>query len=460
LCPAWYAATSCRHRGDRDARDGLESRLSTATQRQNVIALAHMLGYRLHGAAAATVPVVLTLSRVPSADVTIPRGAQLRTADVRDPIRFQLLEPVHLRVGDDPPEADGVAEQAASRQQRLDAIGTPHLAVPLDHAPYLDRSLLITDDAGAWFETDSLLGSSPADRHFVVTVDSFDRATVRFGDGRNGLPPTGTLAFTYKTGGGARGNVEAGTLTVVDTPIFDAAGQPVTVRATNPVRATGGVDRESLAHAKRMAPRMLRAPTRSVAREDFEIHALGVPGVARALMLTSNEDPTIAENAGDLLVIPHGGGPPSQALLDAVLHQVTVIYPSTLTFVVRTVPPRYRVVDLAARLTLRAATAPADVGRRLRDRLAAFFAPSLPDGTPNPDVDFGFHLRVDGALDGRLAWSDLANLVLDTPGVRKLAAGAVDLTLSGEPADVPLAIREFPVLGDVVLIRADTGEPF
>ena len=49
-------------------------------------------------------------------------------------------------------------------------------------------------------------------------------------------------------------------------------------------------------------------------------------------MLTSNEDPGIAENTGILFVIPRGGGAPSAALKDAVKQQVTVVFPNTLTF--------------------------------------------------------------------------------------------------------------------------------
>jgi len=445
------------HYQDNQAR---ESRLVTATQRQNVIALAKMLGYRLHGAAAATVPVELTLARIPQADVSVPAGTVLRTDDARNPLRFQVLEAVLIRAGQDPPVTMGVAEQSESHEQRLDAVGTPLLEVGLERSPYLDSSLRVRDTGGDWIEVDSLLGSTPADRHFTVSTDSLDHATVRFGDGRNGLPPSGALVMTYKTGGGVRGNVEPGAIRVVEGTVFDAHGQPVQVSVSNPVKASGGVDRESIAHAKRMAPLSLRAPARSVAREDFEIHALKVPGIARALMLTSNEDATLSENAGDVLVVPQGGGPPSQALLDAVLHQVTVVYPSTLTFQVRVVPPLYKPIDIEARLLLGPTAAPADVGRRIRERLATFFAPSLSNGTPNPSVDFGFALREDGADDGRLAWSDIANLVLDTPGVRKLAQGAVDLLLNGAPADVTLGIRAFPVLGQLSLTRADTGASF
>jgi len=437
-----------------------ESRLVTATQRANVIALARMLGYRLHGATAATPPVELSLSRVPSADVTVPAGAVMRTQDARDPIVFQLLEAVTIRAGQDPPKVVGIAEQSQSHQQFVDAVGTPYLEVALERAPYLDGSISVTDGTGAWAEVESLLASGPADRHIVVSVDSLDRATVRWGDGRNGLPPSGTLTLSYKAGGGTRGNVDVGAIRVLETSVLDARGQPVVVSVTNPVKANDGLDRETIEHAKIVAPQTLRAPARCVAREDFEIRALAVPGVGRALMLTSSQDATIGENSGDLVVVPRGGGVLSQALLDAVLHQVTVTFPHTLTFEVRAMPPAYRVVNVEARLRLRPGAAPADVGRRIRDRLAAFFAPSLPNGTPNPEVDFGYYLRADGELDGRLAWSDVANLVLDTPGVRKLGQGAVDLTLNGLASDVMLAVREFPVLGQVTLIEAETGFPF
>jgi hypothetical protein len=444
-------------RVDQNAR---ESRLVTATQRANVIALARMLGYRLRGAAAATVPVEFSLSRVPPADVVVPTGTVMRTMDAPEPVRFQLREPVTIRAGQDPPRAMGIAEQSQSHVQLIDAVGSPYLEVALERSPYLDVSLAVTDGANTWTEVESLLASGPADRHFVVVVDSLDRATVRWGDGRNGLPPSGTLTLRYKTGGGARGNVEPGAIRVIESSILDARGQPVQLAVTNPNRANDGVERETIEHAKVVAPLTLRTPARSVAREDFEIHALAVPGVGRALMLTSNEDPTISENSGDLVIVPQGGGVPSQALLDAVTNKVTVDYPHTLTFEVRAMPPPYRAVNVMARLRLRPGAAPADVGRRIRDRLAAFFAPTLPNNTPNPDVNFGFYLRAEGELEGHLAWSDVANLVLDTTGVRKLDHGAVDLTLNGAAADVVLAVRQFPILGTVTLLHAETGAPF
>ncbi|HEU4407248.1 MAG TPA: baseplate J/gp47 family protein [Polyangiaceae bacterium] len=435
-----------------------ESRLVTATQRTSVIALARMLGYRLAGARAATAVVRFTLARPPLADVVFPAGTVVRTQEVTEPVRFQLLAPVTIPAGADPPAAEGTAEHSSTHEQLFDARALGGTDVPLEFTPFLDGSAQVVAGNGAFTELESLLSAGPNDRAFLALVDQADRATLRFGSGVSGAPPTGTLEVTYKTGGGAAGNVEAGRLVVLEGAFADAAGRPVQVTVTNPERASGGVNRQSLASAKLLAPESLRALTRSVAREDFEINARRLPAVARALMLTSNEDPTVAENSGVLYVVPQGGGPPTPALKNLVLKQVTVVYPCTLTFQVSVQDPVYKVVDVAARLSLRPGETPGVVRDRVRKRLADFFRVSEPDGTPNPRVDFGFNVKdAEGHPAGELAWSDVFDVVRDTPGVRKVGGGVGDLRLNGLPADVKLAPREFPVLGDVALTDGDTG---
>ncbi len=89
-----------------------ESRLVTATQRKNVMALARMLGYRLSGARAATANVVFTLPRAPAADVIIPAGTIVRTQEVTEPVRFQLLTPIVIAGGSSPATAMGVVEHS------------------------------------------------------------------------------------------------------------------------------------------------------------------------------------------------------------------------------------------------------------------------------------------------------------------------------------------------------------
>ncbi len=436
-----------------------ESRWSTATQRRSIIALASLVGESLLGAAAATAEVELSLARPPASDVLVPAGTVLRTDEAPRPVRFQLLAPALFRAGLDPALVLAVAEHSQTHTLTIATSGAPNLIVRLDAAPYLEGSLTAATPQGPFSTVGSFLATGPTDRHVVVDVDDQGQATLRFGDGRVGVAPAGSLSLSYKSGGGEVGNVERGALRVVESTVLDASGRPASVRVTNPARATGGIDRETVAQARRRIPEAVRAPSRTVAREDFEIHARQVPGVARALMLTRNEDPTIGENAGVLYVVPRGGGMPTPALRGQVFRQVTVVYPCTLTFQVQVQNPVYRTIDVQVRIYLTAGAAPAVVGRSLRDRLAEHFAVSLKDGTPNPQVDFGHYLRTDpAASSGDLAWSKIADVVIDTQGVHKLADARLGLTLNGLPADVLLAVRELPVLGRVSIVRADTGE--
>lgn len=436
-----------------------ETRIVTATQRRALAAAAVLVGERLFGSAAATVELELSLPRPATADVTIPAGTIVRTDDAPRPARFQLLAPVLLRAGQDPPLVIAQGEHSQTHSVAIETAGTPGLIVGLEQSPFVDGSLVAATSQGTFTPVESFLATSATDRHVVVDVGDDGRARLRFGDGLQGVPPTGRLSLTYKSGGGASGNVRAGTLRVVESTVLDAVGRPVSLRVINRQPAAGGIDRETIAHARRRIPEAVRAPGRTVAREDFEIHARQVAGVARALMLTRNEDPTIEENAGILYIVPNGGGPPSQTLRNEVLHQVTVVHPSTLTFQARVQAPVYSVVDVTAQVYLTAGINPSAVAELLRARLASFFAISLPDGSPNPQIDFGFYLPDHEANPiGELAWSQVANVVIDTPGIRKLAEPPHGVLLNGHGGDVRLATREFPVLGNVTIVRADTGE--
>jgi hypothetical protein len=152
-----------------------ESRLVTATQRKSVMALATMLGYRLHGAKAATAEVWLDLERAPVANVTIPTGTVVRTQEVTQPVRFQLLAPAVIAAAADPPRTLAIVENSKTHTQLFDARGLVNLEIHLDFTPFLDDSAVVSTPQGAFSEVHSFLDSRPNDRHFVAIVDQNDR---------------------------------------------------------------------------------------------------------------------------------------------------------------------------------------------------------------------------------------------------------------------------------------------
>jgi hypothetical protein len=437
-----------------------ESRLLTATQRKNLIALTKLLGFRPAGARAATVEEVFTLAAPPAADVVLPQGTQVRTASISDPAVFQLLGDVVIPAGASPPIATGTLEHSAPQDELFASTGLPNQEVLLPATPYLDGSAQVSAGNGDYAEVPNFLGSTANDRHFLVLVDQADRATVRFGNGVNGTVPSGTISVRYKTGGGAVGNVNAGTLTKLEGSFTDAHGNPVAISATNPQPASGGTDRQSIAQIQALAPESIRVLSRTVSREDYEVNARRLPEVAQALMLTSNEDAGIAENTGILFVIPRGGGLPSLALKDAVKQEVTVVFPNTLTFQVAVQDPVYLRVDVRATIYLRQGANANLVRAGIQKALAGFFAVSLPNGTPNPAVDFGWNVKdANGDPAGEVAVSDVFDVVRDVAGIRKIGDRPDDFLLNGAREDLVLGTREFPALGQVTLVNGNTRQP-
>ena len=116
----------------------------------------------------------------------------------------------------------------------------------------------------------------------VDDYDGDDGATLRFGDGVFGIVPAAGLMFeaTYRTGGGARGNVAADSVTRLD-PSHPLA--PVILSVTNPLAASGGRDEEPDDHVREIAPQDFRVtPYRAVRAEDYERAATRLSWVQRA----------------------------------------------------------------------------------------------------------------------------------------------------------------------------------
>lgn len=428
-----------------------ESRITTATQRKNLLALAKLLNYIPAGAHAATAAVTFTLAAPvvggrtvtlnPPATPTPTNPTVVKTQDATDPVEFQLLSPVVITAGNT--TGSGIVENSHSEvPETFSSTGLANQAYRLTRSPYLDGSSGVVASDGTYTQVTNFLQSTSADRHFVATIDDQDRVTISFGNGTNGKVPVGTITVNYKTGGGLVGNVVTASIIAVDGSFVDSAGFPITVTASNPASATGGQDRESNERIRENAPQAIKSPTRTVSRDDFETHALEVSGVDRALMLTRNEDTGIAENAGQLYVVPAGIGFPTITLKNAVLDKFVTTYPHTITFSPGVVDPVYLDVGLKVVLFLKPGFAVATVKANIRQAVADFFATTATQnlitilglrinaGAKNPLIDFGFNLKsASGAPAQELVLSDLFEVVAAVDGIREIGDGITDFQL-------------------------------
>lgn len=451
-------------------RQANESRVTTAFLRKSMLAFAKLVAFRPQGAIAAVALEQFTLvnqNGVPTpaaADVVLTKGTLVHTPQVPGAIDFQLLEDLVIPMGQT--SAEGMVENSTAQTEAFVSTGLKGQAYRLTQAPYLDKSLSALAGNGAYAEASSFVDVKGTDLSFTVAVDENDSATLRFGNGNLGAIPAGTVVTDYRTWGGLVGRLGPSALTKISGAFADGNGTPVRIVVTNREATTIGLDRQSVERLRELLPLAARVMRTAVAREDYEIGALEVPTVARALHLTSNEDPAVGENHGFLFLLLIDGLPPPQVLLDRVSAQFFRVsgypkppYPSAGTYTLTILGALFKTVDVHVKLFKRKGVTGSKAKAAILRELAAFFAIQNADGSSNERVNFGFYLQnTDGAPTNVLAYSDVYNTVRDVAEVLKLGAGDGDFLLNGLRADVPLLVKEFPRFGTAVIIDGDTGQ--
>lgn len=140
-------------------------------------------------------------------------------------------------------------------------------------------TLQVFVDDVAWDEASTLAGAGPKERRFVTRTDDDDRTTVVFGNGDRGARvPSGVenVKAVYRQGIGRAGNVRAGQVSLL-------LSRPMGVQAvTNPLRASGGADREDIADARANVPLAVAALDRLVSLQDYADFARTFAGIAKA----------------------------------------------------------------------------------------------------------------------------------------------------------------------------------
>lgn len=134
----------------------------------------------------------------------------------------------------------------------------------------------------AWTAIDDLGRAGPLDTAYQLDAEA---GTVRFGDGVHGrVPSTGSriVATGLRVGGGAAGNLPAGTLSKLDSTLDLVTGakrkpEPA-IDIFQPLALQGGSDAETLDLAERRIPAYFQHRDRAVTAEDYRVLAREAPG--------------------------------------------------------------------------------------------------------------------------------------------------------------------------------------
>lgn len=281
-----------------------EAFIDTATQRQSLLNLATLFGYRPSGPTPATLDVKFTNRG--STPIDLPAGTQ-----VMAPLQYGNYSEVffetttavtQLAAGEsvtikclegktantDRPDLIDPATNTPIPVVLGSSTGTPNMEYKLPDGGVLDNSVRVFVGQGAaftnWGFVDSLIEWGPFDQVYTTRLNPDGSTSVVFGDGINGsIPTTGQLISSlYRTSIGAAGNIIAGQIVEVSfIPGNTSVNAPSSLAVENAEQATGGADADTTAQIRYKLKKAIQTRRRAITLMDYEALALLVPKIGR-----------------------------------------------------------------------------------------------------------------------------------------------------------------------------------
>ena len=321
--------------------------------------------------------------------------------------------------------------------------GTPGDRLTLSQYPLVaGQQDLVIEVSGSqgwqtWRRVATFADSEPTDRHFTVdevTGELRFGPAIRNADGSVRLygatPEVGAMVRIprYLIGGGNHGNVDANTLTVMESDI------PFVQTVTNPRAAAGGIDAETVENVKERAAISVRTQMRAVTPRDYELLTRqAAPSMARVSCVDATSlgkpghvlvqvVPSVAEDVSDFALLQ-----PRPEELELITSYLDARRP--VGAIVHVEPPRYIGVGVAVRFALEPGASKVRVSDEMDLAIRRFVHPTL------------------GGYDGRgwpfgraLLLGDIHAVLQRTPGVQyidvvRLAQIDIVTGLRGEPSD-------------------------
>jgi predicted phage baseplate assembly protein len=326
----------------------------------------------------------------------------------------------------------GTAEVSHAKTVEREILGTssgaPGQRLRVKETPVLaggESSMLdVSDGEGwdEWAEVEDFADSAVTDKHFAFDRSAGEIAfgpAIRSEDGSvcqyGAVPPKGaTIRLrSYRTGGGGRGNVALGAITVSRSSIRYVN------RVVNRRAASGGVDGETIEEAKVRGPVQMRTRNRAVTAQDYEqLARQAAPDVARVRCIpagvANGATPGTGTDGVRVLVIPACSGDETgrlhfeQLILNEQLLERIANYLDERRLVgARSIvePPHYQGITIVARIKARPRARTVGVEEAARRALYRYFDPIVggPDGDGWPfgrPVNVGEVYAVLQGIDG------------------------------------------------------------
>lgn len=293
-----------------------EAFLATATQRQSLLKFADQLGYTPRMPIAASVDLTFTKAEEDE-NAIVPAATPVSTAG--GGVTFITTEQLFIPSGILEGSVSAIHAQHWDSELLGFSEGTAGQEFQLMHSPVVKRDdtntlgLEVYVSGEKWSKVDSVKQHLGEEEVYEYRVDADNNLYIIFGDGSNGkVPGEGArIEASYYTGGGSEGLVGAGTINSIDTSLDNVE------TVTNPEKSTGGRDPLSIEELRESIQSQVTTLERLVTKEDIRrLIPAEVPEVKKVAV----EHPR--DNLVNVYIMPAGGVPPSDDLIDEVQYYI------------------------------------------------------------------------------------------------------------------------------------------
>jgi hypothetical protein len=293
---------------DRIANEGF---ITTATQRESLLAIAETYGYVPSGYQNALIDI--TFYNNSNAAITVPSGTRVSgTVTIEDAVYtvvFTTKAAVTVPAYASGTRGTAIAFSYEGISNTVEAAnpygallgsssGQPDQSYVIEDFPVVSDSIDVYVQSGVtykkWTEVKHLLDYGPNDTVYSTRLDKDNNVYVLFGDGVSGAIPTrlASIRAVYIVGGGTIGNIATSILDTITYVPGLSESQTVALNGTLDVSNTsnglGGSEPESDSSIRANAPAYLNSQSRAVTLADMENLALSVNNCGKARAIASS----------------------------------------------------------------------------------------------------------------------------------------------------------------------------
>lgn len=423
---------------DRAAREAF---LSTATQRDSVLAIANLMDYKPAGRSAAMSTVYI--SNTGTAASTIAFGTEFYISDSNISSTCYAATDTSIPNGATQPITvyEGKYYSFDSNESNLlgNSTGVASQTFTINRPNVVASSVrLFVKENGVdnteYRYVSALADAAFGDRVFTTYTDATNITKVFLGNNINGfIPPVNSKIYvTFATSSGASGNYGSNTVTA----FVKAVPSSLSIKSSSSF--TGGVDEEGIESMRTAIPLTTRPQNRAVTLSDFIDLTLSIPGIYKASARYN-------ASANAVTIYPVL----AQSSYTTNTAASIPVYTETATTIVNSIQPKALLgvtVQVAPYVSLKPVNITANI--RINDRYTTAWVQN--------DVDNALHnlLSFDNVyFSQRLSLSEIYHTVMSIEGVDY---AQIDPDDGGVFSSTGTGVEQYVDSDDVTLLRAGT----